>query len=64
MSLPKIALKGHLRLQKSLLCDGEFFHVRCSAYILTLIAQEGLKVASNSLFAIRESVKHVKGSDG
>ncbi|XP_019241756.1 PREDICTED: zinc finger BED domain-containing protein RICESLEEPER 2-like [Nicotiana attenuata] len=57
-------LKGHLRLQKSLLCDGEFFHVRCSAHILNLIVQEGLKAASDSLFSIRESVKYVKGSNG
>ncbi|XP_075099470.1 zinc finger BED domain-containing protein RICESLEEPER 2-like [Nicotiana tabacum] len=57
-------LKGHLRLQKSLLCDGEFFHVRCFAHILNLIVQEGLKAASDSLFSIRESVKYVKGSDG
>ncbi|KAM3359749.1 hypothetical protein P3S68_019460 [Capsicum galapagoense] len=62
-------LKGHRNLQhrllfqNSLLCDGEFFHVRCCAYILNLIVQEGLKVASDSLFAIRESVKHVRGLD-
>ncbi|KAH0635744.1 hypothetical protein KY289_035659 [Solanum tuberosum] len=57
-------LKGHLGLQKSLLCDGEFFHVRCSAHILNLIVQEGLKATNDALFRIRESVKYVKGSDG
>ncbi|KAM3324192.1 hypothetical protein P3S67_005343 [Capsicum chacoense] len=56
-------LKGHLGLQKSLLCDGEFFHVHCSAHIFNLIIQEGLKAATDALFRIRESVKYVKGSD-
>jgi len=60
----KTILKGHLGLQKSLLCDGEFFHVCCSAHILNLIVQEGLKAANDTLFRIRESVKYVKGSDG
>ncbi|KAM3382021.1 zinc finger BED domain-containing protein RICESLEEPER 2-like [Capsicum galapagoense] len=57
-------LKGHLNLQNSLLCYGEFFHVHCSSHILNLIIQEGLKVASDSLFAVRESVKHVRKLDG
>ncbi|XP_027347945.1 zinc finger BED domain-containing protein RICESLEEPER 2-like [Abrus precatorius] len=57
-------LKNHLRVQNSLLCDGEFFHVHCSAYILNLIVQEGLKVTNETLFKIRESVKYVRGSDG
>ncbi|XP_060183253.1 zinc finger BED domain-containing protein RICESLEEPER 2-like [Lycium barbarum] len=56
-------LKGHLSLQQSLLCDGEYFHVRCSAQILNLIVQEGLKAANDALFRVRESVKYVKGSD-
>ncbi|KZV40262.1 hypothetical protein F511_29621 [Dorcoceras hygrometricum] len=56
-------LKEQLSLHNSLLCDGEFFHIRCSAHILNLIVQEGLKVATASLNKIRESVKYVKDSE-
>ncbi|CAL5194954.1 unnamed protein product [Lathyrus oleraceus] len=54
-------LKSQLALQNWLLCKGEFFHVLCSAHILNLIMQEGLKVASSALHKIRETIKHVKG---
>ena len=50
------------KLQKDLVCSGEFFHVRCSAHILNLIVQDGLAVLSGALDKIRESVKYVKGS--
>ena len=57
-------LKERLNLQNGLLCDGDFFHVRCCAHILNLIVQEGLKVAKEALYKIRESVKYVKASEG
>jgi len=56
-------LIDQLSLQNSLVCDGRFFHVKCSAHILNLIVQEGLKVASGALHKIRESIKYVRASD-
>ena len=41
-----------------------FFHVRCCVHILILIVQEGLKVAKETLYKIRESVKYVRASKG
>ncbi|KAK9271990.1 hypothetical protein L1049_002359 [Liquidambar formosana] len=57
-------VKDHLSLANSLLCDGEFFHVRCGAHILNLIVQEGLKVIDEAVIKVRESVKYVKGTQG
>jgi len=56
-------LKSELLLQNSLVCDGEFMHIRCCAHILNLIVQEGLKALGDSLDLIRESIKYVKGSE-
>ncbi|XP_072951776.1 zinc finger BED domain-containing protein RICESLEEPER 1-like [Typha angustifolia] len=55
-------LRSQLMLNDALLCDGDFFHVRCCAHILNLIVQEGLKEIDDSVFKIRESIKYVKGS--
>lgn len=57
-------LKKQLVIQNDLVCDGEFFHVRCSAHILNLIVQEGLKVMGDALGKIRESIKYVQASEG
>ena len=57
-------LREKLSIQDSLLCDGQFFHVRCCAHILNLIIQEGLKVASETLNKIRNNIKYVKASNG
>ncbi|KAJ0667094.1 putative transcription factor/ chromatin remodeling BED-type(Zn) family [Helianthus annuus] len=55
-------LKDHLRLNKALVCDGYFTHVRCSAHVLNLIVQAGLKVIEGAIEKVRESVKYVRAS--
>ena len=55
-------LKEHLCLPNSLLLNREFFHIRCSAHTLNHIVQDGLKVASDTLHKIRQSVHYVKAS--
>ena len=56
-------LKEKLNFQNGLLCDGDFFHVKCCTHILNLIVQEGLKVAREALYKIIESVKYVRASE-
>jgi len=42
---------------------GRFFHVRCSAHILNLIVQSGLKVIDNNIMKIRHAVNYIGSSD-
>ena len=53
-------LKEHLCFSNSLLLNGKFFHIRCTTHILNLIVQDGLKVASDALHKIRQSVHYVR----
>ncbi|XP_022028404.1 zinc finger BED domain-containing protein RICESLEEPER 2 [Helianthus annuus] len=55
-------LKGHWRLNNALVCDGDFTHVRCSAHVLNLIVQAGLKAIEGAIEKVRESVKYVRAS--
>jgi hypothetical protein len=48
----------------SLLCGGDFFHIRCCAHVLNIIVQDGIKELGDSVTKIRESVKYVSGSEG
>jgi len=48
-----------LKLQNSLICNGDYFHVRCSVHVLNIIVQEGLRVTSDALHKIRESIKFI-----
>ncbi|KAL2899637.1 putative AC transposase, partial [Bienertia sinuspersici] len=42
---------------------GRFFHVRCSAHILNLIVQSGMKVIDNSILKHREAINCIAASD-
>lgn len=49
-------LSDSLSMHSSLPCDGEYFHVRCSAHILNLVVQEGLKVIDCSVLKVKKLV--------
>jgi hypothetical protein len=55
-------LRNQLNMKKTLLCEGEFFHIHCCAQIRNLIVQDGLKEIDSALQKIRNSVKYVRGS--
>jgi len=59
-------LRSHLCVQRNLLSNGEFFHIRCCVHTLNLIVQDELKLVDKALHNIRERerVKYVKSSDG
>jgi hypothetical protein len=50
-----------LNIKKTLICECEFFHIRCCAHILNLIVQDALKEIDSALQKIRNSEKYVKG---
>ncbi|KAL2922049.1 putative AC transposase [Bienertia sinuspersici] len=53
-----------LKYDLDLVCNGDYFHVRCCAHILNLIVQEGLKEIDGAVLKVRECVKYCKGSQG
>ncbi|KAK9995452.1 hypothetical protein SO802_020138 [Lithocarpus litseifolius] len=57
-------LRTQLINKKALVCNGEFFHLRCCAHILNLVVQDGLKEIDIVVQKIRESIKYVRGSQG
>ena len=48
--------------QLRLLCDGDYFHVRCCAHVLNWIVEEGLKGIDEAVYKVRKCVKYCKGS--
>lgn len=50
------SLKGHLNINKALVCDGEFIHIRHCAYIINLIMQDWLKAIDGVVYKICERV--------
>ena len=56
-------LKSDLNSSSQLPCDGKFFHVRCSAHVLNLIVQAGLKVVHGCVIKLRDTAKYIDHSD-
>jgi hypothetical protein len=50
-------LRNQLNIKKALVCEGEFFHIRCCAHILNLIVQDGLKEIDSALQKICDGVQ-------
>ncbi|XP_024974715.1 zinc finger BED domain-containing protein RICESLEEPER 2-like [Cynara cardunculus var. scolymus] len=51
-----------LKTEIDLVCEGEYFHVRCCAHIMNLIVQDGLKEVDDAIIKVRNTVKYYKGS--
>eukprot|EP00257_Ricinus_communis_P021423 XP_015580912.1 zinc finger BED domain-containing protein RICESLEEPER 2-like [Ricinus communis] len=55
-------LNGCLAIKEFLVCNGEFFQIRCCAHILNLIVQSGLDSISDIINKIREIMKYIDKS--
>ncbi|XP_043725796.1 zinc finger BED domain-containing protein RICESLEEPER 2-like [Telopea speciosissima] len=55
-------VRTNLNTKGTLVCKGEFFHIRCCAHILNLIVQDGIKLIDKAVQKVRDSVKFVKSS--
>ena len=48
--------------RESLVLNGLYLHVRCSAHIINLIVKDGLDVVKTSIDSIRNAVRYVRSS--
>lgn len=55
-------IKKRLHSWKTVVCDGEFLHMRCSAHILNLVVNDGLKELDDSIATVRNAIRYVRAS--
>ncbi|XP_074298208.1 zinc finger BED domain-containing protein RICESLEEPER 2-like [Silene latifolia] len=56
------SLRAHFMRKNVLLCNGDFFHMRCFAHIINLVVQVGLNLIDSVVAKIRSVVKHLNYS--
>ncbi|XP_054784012.1 zinc finger BED domain-containing protein RICESLEEPER 1-like [Prosopis cineraria] len=55
-------LKRHLKNWRGLVCGGDYLQLRCSAHILNLVVNDGLKELKDTFESIRNAIRYVRSS--